>query len=219
MKVQAVITGATGMIGEGVLHECLSHPDVEKILIINRRPSGVIHPKVTEVIHSDFHNIAGLESSLSGYNACFFCMGVSSIGMKEEEFTRLTYDLVTSFAKTLLKMNPQMTFCYVSGAGTSTAEKGAMWARVKGKTENDLMKMPFKKTFMFRPGMIIPTPGLKNTLKLYRYINWMLPGLRKIFPKYVCSLREIGLAMIHSVTKGYPKSILEIPDIVALSKK
>lgn len=220
MKVRAIITGVTGMVGEGVLHEALHHPDVEHVLIINRRPSGMTHPKLKEIIHADFHNFSPLEAQLQNYNACFFCLGVSSVGMKEPEYKIKTYDLTLHVATTLVRLNPDMTFCYISGAGTDSSEKGrSMWARVKGKTENDLMKLPFRKSYMFRPAMIEPTKGLKNTLKFYNYVGWLLPILRTVSPNYISTLRDIGLAMIHAVTKGYPKSVLEVSDIKALAKQ
>src|SRR5687767_1065494 len=141
MKIRAIITGATGMVGEGVLHECLNHPDVENVLVINRRPGGVTHPKLTEIIHGNFHDLSSIAPRLAAYNACFFCLGVSSVGLKEQEYHHLTYDLTMHVAKTLSQLNPDMTFCYISGAGTDSSEKGrSMWARVKGKTENHLMK-------------------------------------------------------------------------------
>jgi uncharacterized protein YbjT (DUF2867 family) len=220
MSIRAIITGTTGMVGEGVLHECLQHPDVEKVLIINRRPGGFSHPKLTEIIHKDFYDLSAIASKLSGYNACYFCLGASSIGMKEPEYHRVTYDLTMGVANTLVKLNPEMIFCYVSGASTDSSEKGsAMWARVKGKTENHLLKLPFKKAYMFRPGFMQPTKGLKNTLKLYNYVSWLVPVLRKVFPNYVSTLKEVGLAMIHAVTKGYDKTVLEVKDIVALARK
>jgi hypothetical protein len=220
MKIRVIITGATGMVGEGVLHECLNHADIEKILVINRKRCGVTHPKLQEIIHTDFHNLTPIESQLGGYNACFFCMGVSSVGMKELEYTRLTYDLTLHAAQVLVRLNPEMTFCYVSGTGTDSSEKGRMmWARVKGKTENDLIKLPFKKVYCFRPGYIHPTPGLKNTLPMYKWMAWMYPALRILTPSSVSTLKEVGLAMIHAVQRDYPKSILEVRDIVAMAKE
>jgi hypothetical protein len=219
MKIRAIITGVTGMVGEGVLHESLNDAEVESVLVINRRPCGVTHPKLKEIIHADFHNFSSIESQLSNYNACFFCLGVSSVGMKEPEYTKKTYDLTMHVAATLVRLNPGLTFCYISGAGTDSSEKGkSMWARVKGKTENDLMKLPFKKAYMFRPGIIEPTKGLKNTLKFYSYLGWLLPVIRTISPNFISTLRDIGVAMIHAVTKGYPKTVLEVPDIKALAK-
>ena len=152
MKIKTIVFGATGMVGEGVLHECLKHPDIESVLVINRKPCGVEHAKLTQVIHPDFFNISSIETQFSGYNACYFCMGVSAMGMKEQDYRHVTYDLTMNIATTLAKLNPDMTFCYVSGTGTDSSEKGrSMWARIKGKTENDLLKLPFKAAYMFRP--------------------------------------------------------------------
>ena len=218
MKLRAIVTGATGMVGEGVLHECLHHPDVEQVLVVNRRPCGVDHPKLKEIIHSDFYDLSAIEGQLSGYNACFFCLGVSSIGMKEEEFTKKTYVLTMHVARTLVKYNKDMVFCYVSGGGTDSSEKGRqMWARVKGKTENDLMKLPFKKVYAFRPGFMLPTRGLKNTLKYYKYLNWMYPVLRLFL--VATTMKELGLAMINAASKGYEKRVVEVKDIVELAKR
>lgn len=217
-KIRAIITGATGMVGEGVLHECLLHSKVEAVLVISRKPCGVLHPKLKEIIHTDFFDITPLESQLSGYNACYFCLGVSSIGMKEPEYYRLTYTLTMNVAQALSKLNPGMTFCYVSGGATDSTEKGrSMWARVKGKTENDLMKLPFKQVFAFRPGYMHPTKGLKNTLPYYKYLSWMYPFLRAVFPKFVSTLAELGQAMINVVIIGYPTQVLEVKDIVNLA--
>jgi uncharacterized protein YbjT (DUF2867 family) len=218
MKIRVIVTGATGMVGEGVLHECLQHPEIEQVLVIGRKPCGINHPKLKEILHSNFFDLSPIAVSLTGYNACFFCLGVSSIGMKEPEYKHLTYDLTMHVGETLSKQNPGMVFCYVSGANTDSTEKGkSMWARVKGKTENDLMKLPFGKAYMFRPGYIQPTKGLKNVIKLYWAFTWMYPALRALFPKFVCTLKEVGLAMIHTVTRGYDKQILEVPDIVKLA--
>ena len=218
MKIKAIVTGVTGMVGEGVMHECLLHPDVEQVLIINRKSSGVSHPKLKEIIHSNFFDLSAIEEQLKNYNACYFCLGVTSVGLKEPEYKKLTYDLTMHVATTLSKLNPDMTFCYVSGASTDSTEKGkSMWARVKGKTENDLMKLPFKKAYMFRPGYMHPTPGLKNTLKYYAYVSWLYPLFRVAFPGVVSTLKELGVAMINVTTKGYDKSILEVKDIVRLA--
>lgn len=208
------------MVGEGVMHECLMHPDVEEVLLLSRKASGITHPKLKEVLHHDFFNLSALENQLSGYNACFFCLGVSSVGMNEKDYTKMTHTLTMHVAETLSRLNKEMVFSYISGAGTDSTEKGkSMWARVKGKTENDLMKLPFKKVYAFRPGIIEPTKGLKNTLGLYKSLGWLLPFFRKLFPKYFCTLREIGLAMINAVILGYEKSVLEVSDIVTLSKR
>ena len=219
-KVTAIITGATGMVGEGVLHECLLNPDVESILVIGRKPCGVSDPKLKEIIHPDFLDLSPIESQLTGYNACFFCLGVSSLGMKEPEYTRVSYTLTMHVAQTLSRLNPGMTFCYVSGAGTDSTEKGKMmWARVKGKTENDLMKLPFKKVFNFRPAFMLPTPGLKHALSFYKYVTWLFPIVHPIFPNYFGTLRELGIAMINSAIFGYDKNVLDAKDIAELAKK
>ncbi len=219
MKIRAIVTGATGMVGEGVLHECLLHPDVEAVLVLGRKPCGVVHPKLKEIVHGNFFDISGIEGQLIGYNACYFCLGVSSVGMKEDEYNRLTYDLTMHVATTLARMEPGMTFCYVSGASTDSTEKGkSMWARVKGRTENHLLKLLFSKAYMFRPGYMHPTPGLKNTLKYYKYFSWLYPALRAAFPGAVSTLSELGLAMINVTLRGYPKQVLEVKDIVALAK-
>jgi hypothetical protein len=219
-KIRAILTGATGMVGEGVLHECLLHDDVEAVLVVSRKLCGISHPKLKEIIHPDFYDISSIESQLTGYNACFFCLGTTSLGKKEAEFYKITYTLTMHFAQTLTRLNPSMTFCYISGAATDTSEKGRiMWARVKGKTENDLMKLPFKQVYNFRPGYMNPTKGLKNTIGFYKYISWMYPFLRAVFPKYFITLKELGLAMINTVNKGYEKQILEVNDIIVLSKK
>ena len=218
--VKAIITGATGMIGEAVLHECLEQANVEKVLVVGRKSCGVTHPKLTEAVHPDFFDLVTIENQLSDYNACFFCLGVSSVGVSNEEYRRLTYDLTLNFAETLVKSNPEMTFCYVSGQGTDSAENSRLaWARVKGKTENDLMKLPFKKVYAFRPGFLKPTAGLKNAGKLYNYVGWLYPVIKTFFPKTASTLKELCLAMIKSVTKGYEKNVLEVEDIIVLSNR
>lgn len=220
MKVKAIITGATGMVGEGVLMEALKSPDVEQVLIVNRKPSGVTHPKLKELVIKDFFDLSSIEDQLSGYNACFFNLGVSSVGMKEPEYTKLTYDLTLTFAKTLVKYNKDMVFVYISGSGTDSTEQGrVMWARVKGKTENDLMKLPFKSVYAFRPAFMRPAPDAQNVLPAYKYVGWLFPVVKALFPGAACELSEVGQAMIKAVTKGYDKQVLDVKDIVALSKK
>lgn len=217
MKV--IVTGSTGMVGEGVLHECLQRPEMEKVLVINRRPCGVSHPKLTEIIHDNFFDFSPIEEQLKNYDTCFFCLGVSSIGMKENTYHRLTYELTMHVAETLSRVTQGMVFTYVSGTGTDTTEEGrVMWARVKGKTENHLLKLPFKHAYMFRPGYIQPTKGLKNTWRFISFISWLYPAFKIVFPKYVCTLKEIGDAMINCVLKGYDKPILEVHDIVEAAK-
>jgi uncharacterized protein YbjT (DUF2867 family) len=219
-KINVIVTGASGMVGEGVMHECLNHPDVEKVLVIGRKPCGTSHPKLTEIIHKDFFDLTPIADQLKGYNACYFCLGVSSVGMKEPEYKKLTYDLTLHAAELLARLNPDMTFCYVSGAATDSTEQGkSIWARVKGKTENDLMKLPFKAAYMFRPGYMHPTPGLNNTLKYYRYIGWMYPFLKAVFPGSVSTLTDLGQAMLGVTLKGYDKKVLEVRDIKAVAKR
>jgi uncharacterized protein YbjT (DUF2867 family) len=218
MKIKAIITGATGMVGEGVLLECLRHPDVDQVLVINRRPGGRSHPKLREIIHADFFNLAPIAGQLSGYNACFFCLGVTSLGISKEEYKHLTYDLTLHMGQLLATLNPEMTFCYVTGAGTDSSEQGRIaWARVKGATENALMRL-FKKAYMFRPGFMKATPGQRNVKRYYKYFAWLYPIGRMIYPAGFCTLQEVGQAMINAATKGYPKQILEVKDIVALAK-
>ena len=216
MKLSVILTGSTGMVGEGVLLACLDHPDVEKVLVINRRPLGRSHPKLREIIHSDFFNLAPIEPQLAGYNACFFCLGVSSVGMKNEVYKHVTYDLTLNFAQAFARQNANPAFCYVTGAGTD--EKGRMaWARVKGATENALIQL-FKRAYMFRPGFMKPTAGQRNVNPYYKYVGWLYPISRALFPGGVCTIEEVGLAMINASLHGAPKAILEVKDIVALSK-
>ena len=206
------------MVGEGVLHECLKSETVEKVLVVGRRSCNVSHPKLTEIVHQVFFDLTAIESDLKGWNACFFCLGMSSVGVSEEEYKRQTYDLTMNFARTLVKENAEMTFCYVSGSGTDSTENGRLaWARVKGKTENDLMKLPFKRVFAFRIGFLKPEKNFKNTGKLYKYIGWLYPLARAVSNKYASTLSEVGQAMIKSVTKGYEKQVLEVEDIIKLS--
>jgi len=218
-KIKAIITGATGMVGEGVLHESLLHPDVEEVLVISRRPCGVNHKKLKEILHPDFYDLSPVAEQMTGYDACFFCLGISSFGIKEDTYSSITYTLTMHVAETLLKQNKDMIFCYISGAGTDSSEKGNLnWARVKGKTENDLMKLPFKKVYAFRPGLMLPTKGLKNAHNFYVGFRFYYPLLRAILPQYVSTLKELGLAMINSAITGYEKPILDTKDIVKLSK-
>jgi len=220
MKIRAILTGATGMVGEGVLQECLQHAQVEEVLVIGRRSCGVTHSKLKEIIHSDFYDLSAIRNQLAGYNACFFCLGTSSVGKSEAEYFRLTFTLTMHVAGTLSEHNSDMTFCYISGAGTDSTEKGRlMWARVKGKTENDLMKLPFKRVVAFRPGFLQPAKDAKNILAVYKAFGWIVPVVRAVFPHYVITLKELGLAMIHSVIQGYEKQTLEVRDIAELARR
>lgn len=219
MKV--IITGATGMVGEGVLLECLSNSEVEEILIINRRPyEGARNSKLKECIVSDFFNLEDIEDELKGYDACFYCAGKSSVGMSEEDYKRLTYDMVMSFAGTLSRLNDGITFCHVSGTSTDSTEKGnVMWARIKGKAENDLMKMPFKAVYNFRPALMKPTTGQKYLSGYNKLYPFLFPLLRLIMPGKACTIQQIAKAMINSVLIGYPKHVLEVKDIVILARE
>lgn len=217
MKV--IITGATGMVGEGVLNECLLDNSISQVLVVGRKSCLYSHPKLKEVLLHDFFNLESLKGEIADYQACYFCLGVSSVGMKEEAYTKITYDLTINFAKTLVEINKEMTFCYVSGVGTDSSEKGKlMWARVKGKTENDLLKLGFKDVYNFRPGILFPTEGLKNTLKFYKYFTWLFPVLRKIMPSQACSLAELGRAMISITKNGFSHSIVHVKDISRLAR-
>jgi hypothetical protein len=219
MKIRTIITGSTGMVGEGVLLECLDHPDVEQVLVINRIPGGRSHPKLREIIHPDFFGLTPLEPQLAGYNACFFCLGVSSVGMSAEQYRRITYDLTLSAGRLLAKVNPEMTFCYVSGKGTDGSETGRVaWARVKGATENALMRL-FRNAYMFRPGLMKASAGQKNLKIYYKLFAWIYPLGRALYPAAFCTLEEVARAMIHVAVKGGPKHILEVHDIVELAKR
>ena len=220
MELQVIVTGTTGMVGKGVLMECLDHPEVTSVLVINRKSLGMNHPKLKEVIHSDFTDLTPIKEELKGYNACFFCLGVSAIGMSEKVYSKITYDLTLHFANTVLNLNPDMYFNYVSGTGTDSSEKGrVMWARVKGKTENALLAMPFKNAYMFRPGIILPERGVKSSTGWY---NAAYVVLRPFFPllkklSSVTTSVKVGKAMIHSVLYGYDKTVLENRDINVLA--
>jgi hypothetical protein len=219
MSIKTIITGATGMVGEGVLLECLSNPDVAQVLVINRKPGGVSHPKLREIVHADFFDLAPIASQLTGYDACFFCLGVSSVGMEAALYKRLTYDLTLGVARTLAQSNPEMTFCYVTGAGTDSSEQGRLaWARVKGATENALLRL-FRRAYMFRPGMMKASPGQKNLKLSYRSLAWIYPIGRVLYPAGFCTLQEMGRAMINAATKGCSKQILEVADIVELARR
>jgi hypothetical protein len=220
MKIKAIITGATGMVGEGVLEESLLHPDVEKVLVINRKSCGVTHPKLKEILHTNFLDLSSIADQLKDYNACFFCLGVSSVGMKDDQYFLFTYTLTMHMAEILARQNPEMTFCYVSGAGTDSTEKGRLnWARVKGKTENDLMKLPFKKVYAFRPAFMLPSRDAKNAHGYYSVFRILYPIIHSLMPKYVSTLKVVAIAMINAVLKGYDHPVLEVKDIIELAKR
>jgi uncharacterized protein YbjT (DUF2867 family) len=221
--VNVLIFGATGMVGQGVLRECLLDTGVQSVLAIGRTASGVQHPKLRDVVRRDLSNYAEIEGSLSGFDACFFCLGVSSSGMKEEDYERVTYGITMAAAEVLSRLNPRMTFTYVSGAGTDSSEQGkSMWARVKGRTENALLRLPFKAAYMFRPGVIEPVHGAKSKTTLYRVFYTLakplLPALRLAFPNYVLTTEQIGRAMLNVARRGAPQAILETKHIRAAAR-
>jgi len=224
MNKKVIITGATGMVGKGVLLECLDHKAISELLVIGRNPVGMEHPKLKELIQKDFSDFSGVKDQLKGYDGCFFCMGISAAGLKEEEYLKITYNYTLALATVLIDQNPQMTFTYVSGQGTDSTEKGRMmWARVKGKTENDLLNLGFKDAYMFRPGMIIPLRGIKSRTKsyqfMYDYFMWLVKLVKFLSPNSVVNTTQIGLAMINAMQNGYLKKVLTPKDIIALSKK
>jgi uncharacterized protein YbjT (DUF2867 family) len=219
MKV--ILFGATGMVGQGVLRECLLDPGIDAVLTVGRSPLREQQPKLREIVQSDFTDYSAIESQLTGYDACFFCLGVSSIGMAEERYRHLTYDITLAAAKTLARLNPQMVFVYVTGRGTDSTERGSlMWARVKGKTENDLLKLPFKAAYMFRPAGIQPLHGIKSKTgwvqAIYVGTAPLLSLLNRVAPAYMTTTEQVGRAMIGVARDGYPKPILESEDINAL---
>jgi uncharacterized protein YbjT (DUF2867 family) len=218
--MNVILFGATGMVGQGVLRECLLDPTVQQVLSIVRTPSEQHHAKLREFIHTDFFDYSTIEPQLTGFDACFFCLGVSSTGTDEAKYKHLTYDLTLAAATTLARLNPQMTFFYVSGAGTDSTEHGGiMWARVKGKTENDLLKLPFRAAYMFRPGVIQPLHGIRSKTRLYQtfynVLNPILPFLKSTFPQYITTTEQLGRAMLQVAKSGFSKPILESKDINA----
>lgn len=216
MKV--ILTGATGMVGEGVLLECLDNAQVEQVLSVSRKSCGRSHPKLREALVPDFRELSAIESQLSGYDACFYCAGISSVGLKEPEYTVITYDTPLAFAGTLLRLNPGMTFVHVSGSHTDSSEQGkVMWARVKGKAENALLRLPFKGVYNFRPSLMKPTPGQKNVTGGYTLVRVLFPVMSLIFPGI--ALADLGRAMINAVRFGAPQGVLEVPDIRALAAR
>jgi uncharacterized protein YbjT (DUF2867 family) len=220
--VKAIVFGATGMVGQGVLLECLEHADVSAVLAVVRSSCGVEHEKLSEVIHSDFLDYSSIEHQIAGFDACFFCLGVSAAGMSEAGYHRMTYEFAVAAAEMLVRQNPDMTFCYVSGAGTDSSERArSMWARVKGKTENHLMRLPFKASFMFRPAYIQPLKGIKSKTRVYRMIYTVMgpfyPLLKTLFPKYVTTTEKVGRAMIRVARDGYARQVLENSDINTLA--
>jgi uncharacterized protein YbjT (DUF2867 family) len=222
--VNVLIFGATGMVGQGVMRECLAAPDVAKVMTVGRTPTGQQHPKLQELVHAEMWDYANVEAELSNFDACFFCIGVTSSGISEQKYTHLTYDMTLSVAGTLARLNPQMVFVYVSGAGADSSETSRiMWERVRGKTENALLKLPFRGVYIFRPGMIQPMFGAKSKTTSYRWFYTLtkplLPLIRSMLPDQVLSTPQMGQAMLNAVRFGAQKRVLEAPDINALSRK
>jgi len=216
--IKIIVTGATGMVGEGVLMECLNDSRVAGVLIVNRRPSGFNHPKLKEVVHTDFFDLSSIEAQLSGYDACYFCLGVSSVGMDADTYYKLTYTLTLNFAQTVSRLNPHMIFTYVSGSGTDRTEQGKLrWARVKGKTENDLAKLPFKVEYNFRPGGLIAAKGAKNIPGWYNWLAWLVKLVGVFAPNGVSTLKQLGQAMLQVTFAGFDKQDIEVKDIKVLS--
>ena len=219
--MNVILFGATGMVGQGVLRECLLDPEVHQILSIVRTPTNQQNPKLRELIHADFFNYSDIEPQLTGFDTCIFTLGVSSAGIDEAKYTQLTHDLTLAAATTLVRLNPQMTFLYVSGAGTDSTERGrTMWARVKGRTENDLLKLPFRAAYMFRPGVIQPLHGIRSKTRVYQtfytILNPILPLLKSALPQAITNTEQLGRAMLKVAKNGYPKPILESKDINSL---
>jgi uncharacterized protein YbjT (DUF2867 family) len=222
--MNVLLFGATGMVGQGVLRQCLLEPDVQRVTTVGRIATGVQHAKLREVVHKDLSIYSSIETELSGFDGCFFCLGVSSAGMTEADYERITYGITMAAAETLSRLNPQMTFIYVSGAGTDSSERGrVMWARVKGKTENALLRLPFKAAYMFRPGVIQPLYGARSktawTRRFYSMTKPLLTVLRRIFPDSILTTEQIGRAMLAVVQYGTPKRVLESKDIRAITAR
>jgi nucleoside-diphosphate-sugar epimerase len=218
--INVIITGTTGMVGEGVMLECLNHPKIASVLSVSRKPTGYQHPKLTEYLVPDFMALRADDENLKGYDACFFCAGISSIGKNEADYTHITYDTTLHFAGAVANQNPGSVFVYVSGAGTDSTGSGRlMWARVKGRTENALHKLPFKKVCNFRPAVMQPVAGQKYVLKWYKYAGWLFPAVKRFFPNSASTLQQVARAMIICATTVAGRKVLEVSDINRLSNK
>lgn len=216
---KVILTGATGLVGEGVLIECLANPQIAEVLVVGRKACGKTHPKLKELLVPSFFELHEFKEQLKGYNTCFYCAGISSAGMNEQDYSYITYDTTLAFAQTLLEINPNIAFCFISGSHTDSGERGKiMWARVKGKTENALAKMGFKTLYHLRPGFMKPTEGQQNIKGYYKVIGKMYGFFNLLFPNNVSTMKEVGQAMINCIVKGYAKQILEVSDIKQLAK-
>ena len=221
--MKAILFGGTGMIGRGVLLECLADPEVESVLLVGRRASGAKGEKLTELVHADLFDYSAVAERFAGYDACFFCLGVSSAGMNETDYTRVTYDLTLAAAQAVLKASPKLTFCFISGAGTDGTGQGrAMWGRVKGRTENALLRLGFEAAYMFRPGLIQPLKGIESRTPSYRAFyaafGWLLPVVKAVLPNTITTTERLGLAMLNAAKQGYATTILETRDINLLAE-
>jgi uncharacterized protein YbjT (DUF2867 family) len=222
-QINVLLFGASGMVGSGVLRECLADPQVDRVVAVGRTVSALHSAKLEEIVHPDLSNLASIESALMNIDACFFCLGVSSAGLSEAAYSRVTYGFTLAAANTLVRVNPRMTFIYVSGAGTDSSGTGrSMWARVKGRTENALLALPFAAAYMLRPGIIQPLHGIKSKTRSYRLFYslsaLLLPLLRALFPNHVLSTQQMGLAMLRLAKHGYDKRILETRDINSIAR-
>jgi uncharacterized protein YbjT (DUF2867 family) len=222
MKV--ILFGATGMIGQGVLRECLLDPDVVQVLATGRNPTGQRHEKLREVVHKDLLDLTPIRNELVGYGACFFCLGITSAGMNEADYRRVTYDIAMAAARTLVELNPEMTFIFVSGAGADSSERGrTMWARVKGATENAILALPFRASYVFRPAFVQPMNGIVSRTgwynAFYRVLGPIYPVLSRLAPGYTLTTEQIGKAMLQVARTGAPKRVLESRDIRSVTLK
>lgn len=209
-----LITGASGMVGEGVLHVALNDPSITAVTVLGRRTCEYSHSKLTEILHPDLMDISPIADRLTGFDACFFCLGVSSVGKSEAEFTTLTHTLTMGIAQALAPRNPQMAFLYISGVGTDRSEAGrVMWARVKGRTENDLLKLPFRAVYGVRPGYLQPIEWLKHTLPYYRYVTWMYPLLSRLTPNSASTLEQLAKTMIRIAREGHGSDVVTVADM------
>ena len=216
-----ILFGATGMVGQGVLRECLLDPEVGRVLTVGRNATGQQHPKLRELVVPNLFDYSAVESDLAGYDACIFTLGVSAAGMTEEAYSHMTYDLTLAAATTLARLNPGLTFVYVSGQGTDSSEQGRMmWARVKGRTENALLRL-FQRAFLFRPGFIQPLHGIRSKTKAYQMfytlLGPILPLLRRLFPRHITTTEQLGRAMLKAAKGGTEKRVLEMPDITGMA--
>jgi len=217
--MRIIITGSTGMIGEGILLECLEMPEITEILSVSRKPSGILNLKLKEYVVPDFLALQENDEKLKGYDACFFCAGISSVGVDQDEYKRITYDTTLHFAR-CLSPNPRMSFIYVSGGGTDSTEKGRLaWARIKGKTENDLMKLPFKQAFGYRIGFMIPRKDQKRVLSYYKYFAWMIPFIKVAFPNFITTMKQVARSMVYVSENGYPRNVIYVKDIKKIGEQ